>query len=110
FESLKQKIFPRLVKERTHKDPLRIWVLGCSTGEEAYSLAMAYAEFAEAAGTPVPLQLFATDLNGAGIEKARAGLYPKSIAHDVSAERLRRFFFEVDGHYRVSRVIRERCV
>ena len=110
FESLKQKIFPRLVKERTRNDPLRMWVLGCSTGEEAYSLAIAYAEFAEASASSLPLQLFATDLNGAGIEKARAGLYPKSIGNDVSPDRLRRFFVEVDGHYRVSRAIRERCV
>jgi CheR methyltransferase, SAM binding domain len=110
FESLKQKIFPRLVKERTRNDPLRMWVLGCSTGEEAYSLAIAYAEFAEALPSSVPLQLFATDLNGAGIEKARAGVYPKSIVHDVAPDRLRRFFVEVDGHYRVSRAIRERCV
>jgi two-component system CheB/CheR fusion protein len=110
FESLKQKIFPRLVKERSRNDPLRIWVLGCSTGEEAYSMAIAYAEFAEASASLVPLQLFATDLNVAGIEKARAGLYPKSIGNDVSPDRLRRFFVEVDGHYRVSRTIRERCV
>ena len=110
FENLKQRIFPRLVKERSPNGPLRIWVLGCSTGEEAYSLAIAYAEFAEASASSVPLQLFATDLNSTGIEKARAGLYPKNIAHDVSPERLRRFFFEVDGHYRVTRAIRERCV
>ena len=85
-------------------------MLGCSTGEEAYSLAMAFAEFAEAAGSHVPLQIFATDLNDAGIEKARAGVYPKDIAQDVSPERLRRFFVEVDGSYRISKAIRDVCV
>ena len=85
-------------------------MLGCSTGEEAYSLAIAFAEFAEAAGSTVPLQVFATDLNAAGIEKARAGVYPKDIAQDVSPERLRRFFAEVDGRYRISKPIRDICV
>ena len=73
-------------------------------------MAMAFTEAAEAAGSTVPLQLFATDLNPVGIEKARAGIYPKDIAQDVSPERLRRFFTEVDGHYRISKAIRDACV
>ena len=97
FEALKSKVFPRLLKDRSRNDPVRLWTLGCSTGQEAYSLAIAFTEAAEAAGSSVPLQLFATDLNAAGIEKARAGVYPKDIAQDVSPERLRRFFTEVDG-------------
>ena len=110
FEALKSKVFPRLLKDRSRHDPVRLWMLGCSTGEEAYSLAMAFTEAAEAAGSSVPLQLFATDLNAAGIEKARAGVYPKDIAQDVSPERLRRFFTEVDGQYRISKAIRDACV
>ena len=85
-------------------------MLGCSTGEEAYSVAMAFAEFCADAGREIPLQVFATDLNAAGIEKARAGIYSKNIAQDVSPERLRRFFSEVDGSYRVRKSIRDSCV
>ncbi|HEV8458110.1 MAG TPA: chemotaxis protein CheB, partial [Methylomirabilota bacterium] len=110
FEMLKGKVFPRLTQERSRHEPLRIWVLGCSTGEEAYSIAIAFAEFAEASGRQIPLQLFATDLNGAGIEKARAGIYSKTVTQDVSPERLRRFFVEMDGSYRITKSIRDACV
>lgn len=110
FEALKTTVFPRLLKDRARSDPVRLWTLGCSTGQEAYSLAMAFTEAAEAAGSSAPLQLFASDLNAAGIEKARAGVYPMDIAQDVSPERLRRFFTEVDGSYRISKSIRESCV
>jgi two-component system CheB/CheR fusion protein len=110
FEVLKSKVFPRLVKDRSRHDPLRVWSVGCSTGEEAYSIAIAFAEFADLARIQVPLQVFATDLNGSGVEKARAGLYSKVIARDVSPDRLRRFFFESDGTYRISKGIRDTAV
>ena len=110
LEGLKTTVLPKLFKDGSRREPLRAWVLGCSTGEEAYSLAILCAEFAEAKGSRLPVQVFATDLNGAGIEKARAGLYSKSIAQDVSPERLRRFFAEVDGGYRISKTIRDMCV
>ncbi len=110
FELLKAKIFPQLFKDRSRHDPLRAWVLGCSTGEEAYSIAMTFVEFQESTGSHVPVQVFATDLNGTAIEKARAGVYSKSITNDVSLERLRRFFVEVDGSYRVTKPIRDMCI
>lgn len=110
FEVLKSKVFPRLVKDRSRHDPLRMWSIGCSTGEEAYSIAIAFVEFAEASRIQIPLQLFATDLNGAGIEKARAGVYPRDLAQDVSSDRLRRFFSEVDGGYRISKAVRDTTV
>lgn len=110
FEALKTQVFPRLIENRSPHDPVRIWTLGCSTGQEAYSLAMAFIEATEAAGSSVPFQLFASDLNGAGIEKARAGVYPMDIEQDVSPERLRRFFTKVDGHYRIAKSIRDACV
>ena len=72
-------------------------------GQQAYSLAIAFAEVAEVEGSQVQLQLFATDLNDGGIAKARAGVYPRDIAQDVSPERLRRFFVEVDGSYRINK-------
>jgi two-component system CheB/CheR fusion protein len=110
FAVLKTKVFPRLTQDRSRHEPVRIWVLGCSTGEEAYSIAIAFAEFAEASGRPIPVQVFATDLNGTAIDKARTGIYSKNITHDVSAERLRRFFVEVDGNYHISKPIRDMCV
>ncbi|MEJ7592774.1 MAG: CheR family methyltransferase [Planctomycetaceae bacterium] len=75
--------------------------------QEAYSLAMVFMEAAEVAGSSVSLQLFASDLNAAGIEKAKAGIFPKSIAQEVSPECLRRFFTEVDGRYRINKTIRD---
>jgi two-component system, chemotaxis family, CheB/CheR fusion protein len=110
YEALKADVFPELVKNKSPQRPIRIWTLGCSTGEEAYSLAIALAEFAESTGVQIPAQIFATDLNEASIQKARAGAYPKSIAQDISAERLRRFFYEAEGNYRISKSIRELCV
>ena len=110
FEKLKSKFMPTFWKDRSRHEPLRIWTVGCSTGEEAYSLAIACSEFAHDIGSHVPIQVFGTDLNADSVEKARLGVYPKNIEHDVSPERLRRFFVEVDGSYRVARTIRDMCV
>ncbi|MBF8299931.1 MAG: signal transduction histidine kinase, partial [Acidobacteria bacterium] len=110
FDALKDKVFPHLIAGRSPGDPVRIWSLGCSTGPEVYSLAMAFTEFAEAAGSTVPLQVFATDLDERCVGTARAGVYPKDIAQDVSPERLRRFFVEVDGRYQIAKSIRDVCV
>jgi len=109
FGVLAAKVFPKLTRNRSRQDPVRIWVLGCSTGEEAYSLAMAFAEFT--GDDAFPVQVFGTDLNEAAIEKARAGLYPRSIAQDVSPERLHRFFMETSkGGLQIRKSIREMCV
>jgi two-component system CheB/CheR fusion protein len=110
FEALKTEVFPKITQSRSRHDPVRVWTLACSTGEEAYSIAMAYAEFLEESGLSVPLQLFATDLNEAGIDRARLGLYPKSVAEQVGPERLRRFFVQVDGSYRIAKPIRDVCI
>jgi len=110
FEVLKEKIFPRIVEHRAPDEPVRIWVVGCSTGEEAYSVAMAFTEFAGEGADHIPVQIFATDINQKGVERARAGLYPKNIAEDVSPDRLRRFFTEAEGGYRVSKPLRDMCV
>jgi len=110
FEALKTRVCPRLLENRGRQDPIRVWVLGCATGEEAYSVAIALTECISESGTTVPLMVYATDLNNVGIEKARSGLYPKSIAHDISPERLRRFFIDVDGGYRVAKAIRDVCI
>jgi two-component system CheB/CheR fusion protein len=110
FDVLKATVFPKLVAERSRHDVTRMWALGCSTGEEAYSLAIAFSEFVESANRQYALQVFATDLNGKGIDKARAGLYPRAILEDVGAERIRRYFVEADGGFRVRKSIRDLCV
>jgi two-component system CheB/CheR fusion protein len=110
FQSIKRKILPRIIKAHTAETPLRVWVCGCSTGEEAYSLAMTLVEYFEATRSHRPVQIFATDISETGIEKAREGVYPVSIAQDVSAERLRRFFIKVDGRYQIHKSIRDMCV
>jgi two-component system CheB/CheR fusion protein len=110
YEALKSVVFPKLTEDRSRHEPVRIWALGCSTGEEAYSLAMTFNEYIEQSGRTADAQIFATDLNGMGIDKARAGIYAKGIAQDVTPERLRRFFVEVDGSYRIAKKIRDMCV
>ena len=84
---MKEKLFPEILKNRTSKEPIRIWIPGCSTGEEAYSFAIALQEFLEETGTvDVQVQIFGTDVNEKNVDKARQGIYPKSIEADVSEE------------------------
>lgn len=110
FQALKEKVIPALVKERPSRQPIRIWVAGCSTGEEAYSLAIVLLEYLESQPEVPPIKILATDLNESALEKARAGVYLDNIESDVSPERLRRFFIRQDGHYQISKAIRELCV
>ncbi|MGH7959240.1 MAG: chemotaxis protein CheB, partial [Opitutaceae bacterium] len=113
FEVLQRKVFPKILREHQRQrsdDPVRVWTLGCSTGQEAYSIAMAFAEFSGNIARAPRLQIFATDLNEALLEKARHGLYTKSLAQDISPERLRRFFVGEEGGYRVSKALRESVV
>jgi two-component system CheB/CheR fusion protein len=109
FDILQRKVFPKLLQQRGD-DPCRAWVLGCSTGQEAYSIAMAFVEAAEEAPRTRKLQVFATDLNEALLDKARHGLYAKSLAQDISPERLRRFFVEEEGGYRINKALRDMVV
>ena len=94
FDFLERKILPDLLRQRGD-DPLRFWVVGCSTGQEAYSIAMTFVEAAEKAARMRKLQVFATDVNDALLEKARRGLYAKSLVADITPLRLRRFFVVV---------------
>ncbi|HVS53585.1 MAG TPA: chemotaxis protein CheB [Opitutaceae bacterium] len=110
FDALKNIIYPKLVAEK-RSGPIRLWSIGCSSGQEAYSLGMAFMEATAELGDRAPkLQIFGTDLNEALLSKARHGLYPKSLAQEISAERLRRFFVEEDGGYRVIKALREVCI
>jgi two-component system CheB/CheR fusion protein len=111
FRSLKTKVFPELLRNRSSKSPLRMWVAGCSTGEEAYSLAMSFLEFLEEEKVQCGVQVFASDVNDGSIAKARAGVYEGSIAVDVSAERLNRFFTRLEGgRYQVNKQVRDLCL
>ena len=113
FDALLRTVFPRMMKERPRKTPIRIWTPGCATGEEAYSILIALIEFlgtTKNGGADREIQLFATDANAASIARARAGRYPESIALDVSPERLRRFFVKVDGQYQVTKALRDAAV
>ena len=109
WESLKTKIIPELIAENTGKSRLRAWVPACSTGEEAYSLAIIFKEALDAAppGTKMSLQIFATDIDTDAIDKARKGFFRENIAADVSPERLSRFFKAEKKGYLVNSEIRE---
>ncbi len=110
FEALKEHVFPALVDSRLAQTPIRIWVAGCSTGEEVYSLAMVLLEYLGNRSEHFPIKFLATDLNEGALERARAGLYVDNIEIDVSPERLRRFFVRSNGHYQINKMIRDLCV
>ena len=90
--------------------PIRIWVPGCSSGEEVYSIAIALLEFLEETGHETSIQIFGTDISEIALEKARNGVYSPSIVQDVSPERLRHFFSKVDSSFQISKRVREMCV
>ncbi|MBI4485875.1 MAG: PAS domain-containing protein [Acidobacteria bacterium] len=106
FEEL-GKVLKGLVKENDADSPIRIWVPGCATGEEAYSIAILMAEQIAAAQSPCRVQIFATDIDEDALEMARAGTYPESIALDVTPQRLQRFFTREDHRYTIVKSIRE---
>ncbi len=112
FAVLNKDVIPGLFEHRPPGASLRLWVVGCSTGEEAYSLAILLAERMETLKRSTPIQLFATDIDSRAIAMARAGIYPSSISVDVSPERLARFFtLDTDGSvYRINKNIRDMLV
>lgn len=112
FAALQEYAIPRLFAGKPEGTPIRVWVPGCSTGEEAYSIAILIQEHLATLKKSFKLQLFATDIDPQAIEWARAGVYPASIDHDVSAERRARFFVrEADGaSYRIHKSIRDAVI
>jgi two-component system CheB/CheR fusion protein len=108
FETLKTRIFPEILKATPQT--IRIWVAACSTGQEAYSIAIALLEFLEQKPNAPGIQIFATDVREPVIEKGRRGYFAEGIETEVSPERLRRFFTKEDGGYRISKTIRDLCV
>ena len=110
YSTLTNDVLPSIVKNRKATDPIRIWVAGCATGEEAYSVAISVCEYLQEKGISIPYQVFASDLDAHAIAKARLGIYSVSSVQNVSAERLKRFFKKIDGHYQVEKFIREVCI
>jgi two-component system, chemotaxis family, CheB/CheR fusion protein len=108
FQILQSAILPDRLAEKPDDSAVRIWVPGCSSGEEAYSVAIMLHECMEQIGRHFHIQIFGTDIDEDAINVARAGLYPQSIMADVGPERIKRYFVEEeDGHYQVKKLIRE---
>jgi two-component system, chemotaxis family, CheB/CheR fusion protein len=110
MEFLKKTIVPKIIKSGSPSDPIRIWVPACSTGEEAYSIAMIFMEVLGDRAANTAIQIFATDLSELAITKARLGLYTRNDVTDISPRRLQRFFTNIDGGYRIVKSIRDLCV
>jgi len=111
FDVLKATVFPTLLEKRPRDAAIRVWVPGCSTGEEVYSIAIALLEFlADAGASEIPVKLFGTDVSLGAIEKARAGRYPTSIEREVSAGRLQQYFLKLEDAYQIRPEVRDLCV
>ncbi len=110
FESLKAEVFPAIMERRSDESPVRIWVPGCATGQEAYSIAIALLEYLDTAGVHASVQIFASDLREGDLAIARRGVYPQDIATELSEQRLARNFVPVEQGYQISKTIREMCV
>jgi two-component system, chemotaxis family, CheB/CheR fusion protein len=111
-------VLPNLFHDNKKGGTVRVWVPGCSTGEEVYSLAMAMLEYlwlethktAKAPPGNVPFQIFATDISDSALARARAGLYSDALVAEISPERLRRFFLRLEGGYQIVKPVREMCI
>lgn len=115
YEHLENKVIPELFSRKKEGESIRVWSVGCATGEEAYSLVILLLERAtkvnqDISGNTLPIQVFASDLHEHSLEKAREGFYPGDIETDVSRERLQRFFQKEDGGYRIRKEVREMVV
>jgi two-component system CheB/CheR fusion protein len=110
FTVLQNDILPSLCQHKTDDSIFRVWVAGCSTGEEAYSIAILLRELMEETRQEFRVQIYATDLDDEVIAIARTGVYPLNIAQDITPERLRRFFIKEDKGYRIKKDIREMVV
>lgn len=107
FELLEREVIPALLQSASERQTIRVWVPACSTGEEAYSIAMLFQEALDQAQWQVPVRIFATDVDRHAIEVAAQGGYPESIAAALTPQRLQRFFYKEQSRYRVHRRLRE---
>ena len=110
YKSLVAKVFPSIVKQGSTTEPLRIWIAGCSTGEEAYSVAICLIEFLESRDLQIPIQIFASDLDSNAIEQARLGIYPVSCLMNVPPNYLDKYFVKNDDVYQILKSVRQICI
>jgi len=115
FLALRKHVYPALFEGRKPDNPIRVWVAGCSTGEEAYSIAITLLEYLWAhtrniSQAATAIQIFATDISDMALDRARAGLYPEAAVSEISAERLKRFFVRQEGGYQVNKSVRDMCI
>jgi chemotaxis methyl-accepting protein methylase/signal transduction histidine kinase/chemotaxis response regulator CheB len=109
FEALRRRVFPDILKTKAEGAPVRVWVTGCSTGEEVYSVAIALLELMGSSPAH-PIQIFGSDVSDKAIEKARIGVYPDSAMQEVSDAHRRRYFSKVDTGHRINKRVRDLCV
>ncbi len=110
WEALQSTVLPALFRDRPIENTLRVWCAGCSSGEEAYSLAIALLEYKAEHGIDIPVQIFGTDASERSIDMARNAVYPDTIAGELSPERIRRFFIKADTGYQIAKRVRDLCV
>jgi two-component system CheB/CheR fusion protein len=110
FDALRETVYPTWIANRSPEEPIRIWVAGCATGEEVYSIAIHLLEYLEQHSLSFPIRVFGTDVSETVVANARAGRYDGRIAHEVSPERLRRYFVRNGNGYVISKAVREVCV
>lgn len=110
YSSIQEHVLPRLLQQPSLESTIRVWVPGCATGEEAYSLAMCLLEYLHPLLANPSIQIFGTDISDEAIEVARTGFYRETQMENISAERRLRFFNEVDGGYQIKKSVRELCI
>ncbi|MFO7813950.1 MAG: CheR family methyltransferase, partial [Pelovirga sp.] len=110
FEVLKQEVFPQIISKKEDSQSVRIWVPGCATGEEAYSIAISLLDFMDEKGLNLPMQIFGTDLSEAAINKARKGIYSATEVNSISADQLSRYFSKSESDYQIKKSLREHCI
>jgi two-component system CheB/CheR fusion protein len=115
FAALRKHVYPRLFEGRKPDNPIRVWVPGCSTGEEAYSIAITLLEYLwshtrNISQAATSIQIFATDISEGALDRARSGLYTEAAVAEISPERLKRFFVRQDGGYQVNKSVRDMCI
>ncbi|OQP54194.1 hypothetical protein A4D02_19935 [Niastella koreensis] len=110
FAALSESVFPNILKDKDEVNPLRIWIAGCSTGEEPYSIAICLSEYLRERIVDYKVQIFATDISERSIAKARTGIYSKKEMIGLSALQVEKYFTKVNGGYHVNKQIRDMCV
>jgi two-component system CheB/CheR fusion protein len=110
FENLCETVFPEIIKNKSTNNPLRIWIAGCSTGAEAYSMGICLYEYLSDKISSIKIQIFATDISEKAISKARTGIYQQKELEGVPESRLQQFFTKTDGSYQLKKTIRDLCV